>query len=208
MKREFLQDLGLDSEVIGKVMAEYGKNVNAMKDKVEKYDVLKEQHDSQQEKHKNDMSEVNKRLEAATKGAGDYETLNNAFEKFKLENETMVKENETQLLKLKKNSIVDVALLKAGFIEAYIPMVKAQLNLDNLTLDGDDLIGLTDVVNGSKEKFKELVGQEQNKGSDPYLNRQDSKEKNPWSKENYNLTEQGRIYREDPEKARHMMSNV
>ncbi|MFS0878015.1 DUF4355 domain-containing protein [Solibacillus isronensis] len=33
---------------------------------------------------------------------------------------------------------------------------------------------------------------------------QSSAEKNPWSKEQFNLTEQGRLYRENPEKARQM----
>jgi len=33
-------------------------------------------------------------------------------------------------------------------------------------------------------------------------------EKNPWTKDHWNLTEQGRIYREDPAKARRMMAEA
>lgn len=41
MKREFLEQLGLEKEVIDKVMAEYGKSIQELKLEQEKFDELK-----------------------------------------------------------------------------------------------------------------------------------------------------------------------
>lgn len=48
-----------------------------------------------------------------------------------------------------------------------------------------------------KERFKE-------KGGKPGTGKEDPGERNPWKKETYNLTEQMRITREDPEKAKRL----
>lgn len=53
-----------------------------------------------------------------------------------------------------------------------------------------------------KERFKE-------KGRDPHNPRgDDDATKNPWSKEHFNLTEQGRLLRDNPELAKQLMANA
>ncbi len=53
-----------------------------------------------------------------------------------------------------------------------------------------------------KERFKE-------KGRDPYdTSGSGDTVKNPWSKEHFNLTEQGRLLRENPELAKQLMANA
>ncbi|PAE27907.1 scaffolding protein [Paenibacillus sp. 7884-2] len=80
---------------------------------------------------------------------------------------------------------------------------KALLDLESIKLDGDKFLGLDDQLNAIKE-------------SDPYLFDQETKPNtpqivvggnpqggtsgaNPFSKESWNLTEQGKLYKENPD---------
>lgn len=98
--------------------------------------------------------------------------------------------------------------------------ITVQLTEDNLPVELADLMNVSDAdsCNDSYQKvkeafikangsFEEKIQEEVNKrlansAEIPLGNGQQSISKNPWSKEFFNLTEQGKILREDPEKAK------
>jgi len=167
MKRDFLQALGLESGVVDKVMAEYGKNVNAFKDGQTAHDVLKAEHKALQEKYQTDISDFNSKLETAVKSAADYDTLKETLEKVKVENSKLTEDYEQNLVNVRKGSAIDVALLKANVDENYLDMAKSQLNMDQLSFDGDNLIGLTDSITKMQQDFPKLFGEVKKRGTTP-----------------------------------------
>lgn len=77
--------------------------------------------------------------------------------------------------------------------------VKALINSEAVTLNDGQLNGLKEQLDALRESDSYLfdtetknVGKGSNPGASPEF------EKNPWSKKSFNLTEQGRIWREDP----------
>lgn len=124
MERKFLEDLGISKEIIDKVMAENGKDIEAQKaltaaeagKLTAANDTIKQ---LQEAVKKFDGVDIEK----LKKDVGDWENKYN-----------------TDISKLKLETALDMALVgnKARNSKA----VKALLNLDEIKLDGDKLIGL------------------------------------------------------------------
>ncbi len=165
MKREFLQELGLESDTIDKVMAEYGKNVNSLKESADKLETLTNEHTALQEKYSTDISGINSKLEAATNNAADYEGLKGTLETMKADNLRMADEHREALLGIKKNSTADKALEAVHAKKNYIDIIKSQLNIDSLQLEGDNLIGLTDKLQATIEKYPDMFGKVETVGT-------------------------------------------
>lgn len=139
----------------------------------------------------------------------DVEGIKAAADKYKSDYEAAVAKSQADMSKLMFDFALDKALAAA---KARNPKaVKALLELDKLKLDGDSIIGL-------KEQLEPLTT------SDSYLFDTEDTDpavkivkgggapaggvKNPWLKEHYNLTEQGRLLREDPQKAKAYMAQA
>jgi hypothetical protein len=74
---------------------------------------------------------------------------------------------------------------------------------------GEDgsISGIDEQYTGIKEKNKNLIPPTV-KGNDPYNKEKNPNGiKNPWSKEHFNLTEQGKLLKENPELARQFMAS-
>lgn len=129
MTRDFLKGLGLEDDVIDKVMADYGKSVNALKSerddlakKVESFDGVL----SERDKLKADLEGMTSRADKAEKDFSDF-----------------------------KNSLVlDKALEAAGFRS--VDDAKKLINLDDLSYEGDSVKGLDDVVRSLRESSSYL----------------------------------------------------
>jgi len=121
--------------------------------------------------------------------------LDTAIAQNKLDNETAAKE----LAELKLSSAVDLALTKEG--AKNVKAVKALLDLSTVKLDGDSVLGLQDQLTAIKEKEgymfnPAITGREPYKGA---RGNADEHKGNPFKQETFNLTEQGRLFKEDPE---------
>ena len=132
MERKFLEELGIEKEAIDKIMAENGKDIEAEKAKVT----------AEAEKLKTANETIKSLQETVKKFDGvDVEQLKKDLA------DAEAKYN-TDISKLKLETALDMALVgnKARNAKA----VKALLNMDEIKLDGDKLLGL----DGQLEKIK------------------------------------------------------
>lgn len=103
MKRKFLEDLGLEKEVVDKIMAENGADVNAAKTD---YDTLKQQMDAQAQQ----IKERDKQLEELKKTAGDNEELQKQITTLQTENKVTKDKYEADMKELKLSTAIKLAV--------------------------------------------------------------------------------------------------
>lgn len=145
MERKFLEELGLDRDNIEKIMAEYGKDINAIKT-------------AEGAKLQAANTTILQLQETIKKYDGvDVEKLQNDLKKTK---ETY----ETEINKLQLNYALEKALTKNKARSA--KAVMAFLDMSKIKLDGETLIGLDDQLKTIKESEPYLFEQEDNKGTD------------------------------------------
>jgi ATPase subunit of ABC transporter with duplicated ATPase domains len=137
MKREFLKDLGIADDVVDKIMAENGKDINDVKAKFADYDNLKKQ-----------IAERDKQLEELKKT--EPEKLQAEIARLQQENTAVQQKFESELKAAKLNFALETHLTKAGAVN--VTAVKALLDHSKISLDGDHLIGLDDQLKTLKEK--------------------------------------------------------
>lgn len=82
MKREFLEQLGLDKEVIDKIMAEHGKTIQGMKQEQEQFDALK----NEKEQLEQQLQQLNDKLTVQEKELRGVEELQSKLKTYELEN--------------------------------------------------------------------------------------------------------------------------
>lgn len=119
------------------------------------------------------------------------------------------KEFQSKLEQQKFDSALDLALI--GAKAKNIKAVKPLLDLDKIKLDGKNLLGFKDQVEKLQESDPYLFGEDTVSGKNPGEGKKrstDDFKKNPWSEEHFNLTEQGRILREDPEQAKRLKAQA
>lgn len=150
MKREFLKELGIEDEVINKIMAEHGKSINDFKEKADKYDSLESQIDD----YKQQLADRDTQLQELGEKAKGNEELTAQIEELKQQNETAKTEYEQKLQQQAFDHTLENSL--SGAKVRNTKAVKALLDMDTIKLDGDSLKGLDDQLNTIRE-------------SDPYL---------------------------------------
>lgn len=198
MKREFLTDLGLEGEQVDAIMKEHGKSVNALKDEADKVDDLQKQVDD----YKTQLDDRDKQLKDLEKSAKGNEDLQKEIKDLQKANDDTKKEYETKLAEQRKESKLELALKDA---KAKNPRaVKALLDAEKVSLDGDNLIGLEDQLSALKESDAYLFGEDEPKGlkgrephpSDP------NKQQQGITKEQFNqmgYTDRVKLYSENPD---------
>lgn len=145
MKREFLKELGLEDEVINKIMAENGKDIEA---------------------HKRNSEDTTAKLDAKTKEHGEALAL---IEQLKGENagneklQNSIKDYETKVAQLtaenaqlKIDKAVEVALLenKAKPSDIDYLMFKLKADHKDIALDENGKVkGIDDIVSGLKTSY-------------------------------------------------------
>lgn len=196
MNREFLKEQGLTDEQIEAVMKEHGKSINDIKKKADRVDGL----ESQIEDLTGQIQERDGQLEELKKV--DAEGLQAKIDELQQANETTATEYEEKLSKQAKDFAIESALRDA---QAKNPKaVKALLDMENIKLDGETLLGLDDQLTAIKESDPYLFGAVSTGGNDPQIFAPGNpngggNEKNPFLKEHWNLTEQGKLFKENPE---------
>ena len=101
MKRDFLEGLKLDADIIDKIMAENGKDINREKAKYADYDDIK----SQLEKANNTIDKFK-----------DYDQVKAEVEKYKAENEKLQKENAAKIATMERQAKVKDYLSSKKFV--------------------------------------------------------------------------------------------
>lgn len=136
MKREFLENLGLEKEVVDKIMAENGKDINAEKAKATSKDdeikVLKEQ------------------VETANKEIKSYKDMN--IEEIKKSVETWkakAKEHEDNLKSLKNDTALKDAV--RGYKSVDEDVLLKLIDRENIKFTEEGITGLKEQIEGLKQ---------------------------------------------------------
>lgn len=144
MKREFLKSLELTDEVIDKIMAENGNDINALKAKQAELD-------TQIADYKTQIADREKQLETLKKSAGDNETLKEQIGKLQEENKKAAETYEAKIKQMGIDNALNLALTNAKAKNAIA--VRALLDLKDAQLDDDGTIkGLDKQLTKLKEK--------------------------------------------------------
>ena len=138
MKREFLTGLGVAEDVIDKIMAENGKDIEAAKAKYADYDALKTQ-----------LAEANGKIEEF--GKLDFDGVKKMADDYKAKFEEAQAESKKQIEAMQFNHALENAL--SGAKAKNIKAVRALLETDKLKLNKDgSLTGLTEQLDKLKSE--------------------------------------------------------
>lgn len=179
-----------------------------LKDKYKDIDLV----DSSKHISKDEYDTLSKQLKTANTTIADLKKDNKDNEVLQTkvkDYETKVKDYEKQIQDMQFSYVLEGALNGANVRN--IKAVKALLNLEDVKLDGETLIGLNDQLEALKETDGYLFQDEQKpqfSGIQPTDGSKPPQGYNPWKKDNFNLTEQGKIFKENPELARSLMSQA
>lgn len=146
--RDFLKTLGIEGDNLEKIMTEVGKDKGISAEKVElqsKIDDLT----SQNETLTGQIKERDSQLNTLKKSAGDNEELKTQIKSLQDENKQTATDYQAKLAEQSKNFKIDSALRDA---KARNPKaVKALLDLEKVSVDGDNLVGFNDQLEAVKK---------------------------------------------------------
>ena len=145
------------------------------------------------------IKERDKQLDDLKKNAGNKEALEQQIADLKAANKKAAEDYEQKIKDTKLDAAIKIAI---GNHAQDIDIVAGLIDRTKLILGDDgEVTGLDEQVKALQTNkaflFKPAPGSnpyKPNGGSDPV--------KNPFAKETFNLTEQGKLYRENPEQAR------
>ena len=186
MKREYLKSLELSEEIIDKIMDENGKDVEAIKNKYADYDNIKVQ-----------LKEANKQIENFK--SMDIDKIKQAADDWKSKFDESEQEHKKQIEKFIKETAIKTAIAdKAQDIDS----VAKLFDMDKITVDEDGKVsGVDEQLTAMQESKKFLF--KTNEVQVDYTPRSGkTKSINPFAKDTFNLTEQGQLLKDDPEKAK------
>ena len=157
MKRKFLEDLGLEKEVIDKIMAENGADIEAEKAKTLEATTK--------------LEDINKQLETANdtikdlkKSNSDNEELQNKVKTYEEDIKTQKADYEAKI----RNLTLDAAIEKAltGAKAKHTDLISTKIDKEKLIIGEDGKIsGLDEQLTGLKETYKDLF--EEDNQQDP-----------------------------------------
>lgn len=136
MKTEFLKELGIAEEVISKIMAENGKDIEATKNKFADYE------------------DVKKQLKTADETINGYKNMDiDGIKRSATEWETKAKQAEIDAAKKISDMQFNHALNGAltGAKAKNVKAVSALLNMEGLKHDGESIIGLKEQLESIKK---------------------------------------------------------
>lgn len=200
MERKFLEDLGLTKEQIDSVMDENGKDIEAEKEKATTTT-------AELEDVKKQLKEANSTITDLKKSNADNEALQAKVKEYEDTIKTQKADYEAKVRNLTLDSAIEKALSNAG--AKHIDLLSIKIDREKLKIETDGKVtGLDEQISAYKESYKDLFtpkieGRDPNNngGGKPPVN-------NPWSKEHFNLTQQAKILRENPELANQLKSSI
>lgn len=214
MTLEQLIELGLDEETAKKVLKAYKESIKDEYIPIARFNEVNEDKKELEEQIKQRDTQLS---ELKVKANGN-EELTNKINELENLNNTTKEEYEEKIKTLRKETNIELALkdMKAKNVKA----VKALLDLEKVSLDGENLIGLDEQLKTLKKEESYLFGEDSSReresnlpGDKPIFTRPGGDKTNrptgnPWDKDSFNLTKQGQILREDPELAAKLQNSA
>ena len=158
-----------------------------------------DQVNEQKNQYKDMLEGRDKQLKELKNKAKDSEELTAQIEELQQTNEQTVNEYETKLKEQSFNFALEKEISK--YEAKNVKAVKALLDTEKIKYEDNKLFGVEEQLKELKENEPYLFGADL-QGRKPHETKTPPPaQKNPWSKEHFNLTEQGRILKEDPELA-------
>lgn len=155
MKREFLEGIGLEKEVIDKIMEENGKDINAEKAKVTAKD--------------DEIKTLKEQVDTANKEIKSYKDMNIDEIKQSVETwKTTAKEHEKAYEKLKNDTALKDAV--RGYDTVDEDVLMKLIDRDSLKFSEDGINGLKEQIESLKESKPYLFKAEDNNHEDPRFN--------------------------------------
>jgi hypothetical protein len=166
-----------------------------------KYNAMVTEKDGIQEK----LTAAEGTITTLKKDNKDNETLQQTIKTHEGTIETLKKTYEGKIKEMKIEAAIQAKLTDAKHPDLLIGKFdKTKLSLSE---DGSQVFGIDEQLTVLKEQYKDLFTVDV-KGNPPYnKDKTPPGTKNPWSKEHFNLTEQGRLLRENPELAKQFMAS-
>ena len=200
--KEILKKAGIPEDKLDSTITDINKELPKYFIPKDKYNEVAEA----KKKLETDIQERDKQLEQLKAAAGSNEELKKQIETLQAENKKAAEEWQAKMAQMQLDFALERALTTA---KAKNPKaVKALLNLENVKLDGDKLLGLDDQLKAIQQSDPYLFGESGKVGSGTNPPGAGTGEVNPWKKESWNLTMQGKILLEDPAKATRMKAEA
>jgi len=200
MTKEQLLEMGLTEEQADKVLSAYKEELKGYIPKA-RFDEINETKKDLEQQIKGRDKQL-KELQDKVKGN---EELEKTIKDLQEANKATKEQYEAKIKDMTINAAIQAKLTDTKYPDLLI----TKFDKTKLVVNADGTIsGIDEQLKAIKEQYKDLFippvkGKEPNNtGGSP------SGQKNPWSKEHFNLTEQGRILRENPELARQLMANA
>lgn len=135
------------------------------------------------------------------------EELEKTIKELQEANKTTKETYEAKLKDLKIETAIQAKLTDAKHPELLIGKIdKTKLSLSE---DGSQIFGIDEQITALKETYKDLFTTDIKGKGDPFnKDKNPSGVKNPWSKEHFNLTQQAKLLKEDPELAAQLKASV
>lgn len=151
MERKFLEDLGLEKEVVDKIVAEHGKSIQAEQSKTTQKET--------------ELGLVQKQLTEANNTIKSYKDMN--IDEIKASVDELTEKNnslEMELETTRNNATLKENLLKTNAHD--VDIVTKLINLDLVKFDGEKVIGLDEQVEALKTSnpylFKDVQASDDN----------------------------------------------
>jgi len=200
--KELLKKAGIEEGKLEGTIADISKELPKHFIPKDKYNEVAEA----KKKLEADIDERDKQLEQLKNAAGNSEELKAQIEQLQAENQKAAEEWQAKMAQMQLDYAIDKALTAAKAKNA--KAVKALLDMEKVKLDGEQLLGLNDQLKAIKESDPYLFGDSKKIGDGTNPPGAGDPEVNPWKKETWNLTLQGKILREDPAKATRMKAEA
>lgn len=152
---------------------------------------------------KGQLDERDKQFKKLQEKAKGNEELENTIKTLQEANKTTKEQYEGKIKELTINSAIQAKLTDTK----YPDLLVGKFDKSKLVLNADGTVtGIDEQLTNLKETYKDLfVPASGGGGANPAG--AGNTVKNPWSKEHFNLTEQGRILKENPELARQLIAS-
>jgi hypothetical protein len=200
--KELLKKAGIEEEKVDSTITDINKELPKHFIPKDKYNEVAEA----KKKLEADIDERDKQLEQLKNAAGNSEELKAQIEQLQAENQKAAEEWQAKMAQMQLDFAIERALTAAKAKNA--KAVKALLDMEKVKLDGEQLLGLDDQLKAIKESDPYLFGDSKKIGDGTNPPGAGDPEVNPWKKETWNLTMQGKILMEDPAKATRMKAEA
>lgn len=153
MDRGFLEEMGIEKENINKILDKYHEGIKEYRDSSEKVKTLEAENTSL----KDQISQRDKDLKELKKI--DAKELETKIAELEEKNKTLQEESDKQLQETRKNLMLENSLMKANVKNS--KAIRGMLDIDKITIDGDELTGLDDQIKALKESDSYLFNIEE-----------------------------------------------